>query len=421
MQPTEEGQICFAAAERTWCPLGQAMMVAALPGKALRAEGPLQVLLTWGSPFQAGPLLWNVLKIKSDSLSRRAMQRMLHGSATEQMCCGFLSKLRAVEKPCSAACQEGITAQGLVVTGACDGVHKLSEHTSCSGWMLFHSVWSHWVFTETPCETATLGTQRGWGLGSITTEQERCHICITFHPPVLLGKHLCFAQDRWHIIWDTQSQWHRDTTPLSLWARWSLGFYPTPTIPWFQLHWNSGAQCWLQTKTTSPGQPNQKTEQSLNTGLRRTRILCVQTRNLKSQEQTQFCFLLLTWAFIFLKQAARQVPKSPMKCRLKIWCAGAAGSAHFTMGSVQGSATATVTNLGLRKRQAPDSPLINERGIRALYPRRQIAVLSKMCTTINLSLKARWFGFQSSLLGNQREEASRRPSCFEEWTTLVPH
>lgn len=179
VQPTEEGQICFAAAERTWCPLGQAMMVAALPGKALRAEGPLQVLLTWGSPFQAGPLLWNVLKIKSDSLSRRAMQRMLHGSATEQMCCGFLSKLRAVEKPCSAACQEGITAQGLVVTGACDGVHKLSEHTSCSGWMLFHSVWSHWVFTETPCETATLGTERGWGLGSITTEQERCHICIT--------------------------------------------------------------------------------------------------------------------------------------------------------------------------------------------------------------------------------------------------
>lgn len=241
------------------------------------------------------------------------------------------------------------------------------------------------------------------------------------HPPVLLGKHLCFAQDRWHIIWDTQSQWHRDTTPLSLWARWSLGFYPTPTIPWFQLHWNSGAQCWLQTKTTSPGQPNQKTEQSLNTGLRRTRILCVQTRNLKSREQTQFCFLLLTWAFIFLKQAARQVPKSPMKCRLKVWCVGAAGSAHFTMGSVQGSATATVTNLGLRKRQAPDSPLINERGIRALYPRRQIAVLSKMCTTINLSLKACWFGFQSSLLGNQREEASRRPSCFEEWTTLVPH
>lgn len=83
---------------------------------------------------------------------------MLSGSSTEQMCCGFLGKLRAVEKPCSAACQEGITAQELVVTGARDGVHKLSEHRSCSHWMLFHFVWSCGISTETPCVTAALGT-----------------------------------------------------------------------------------------------------------------------------------------------------------------------------------------------------------------------------------------------------------------------
>lgn len=95
------------------------------------------------------------------------------------------------------------------------------------------------------------------------------------------------------------------------------------------------------------------------------------------------------------------------------------------MGSVQGSATAAVTNLGRRKKWTPDSPLINERGIRALHPRRQIAVLSKMCTTINLCFKARWFGFQSSLLGNQRAARSKQASLLL-WRmntlgTILPH
>lgn len=194
------------------------------------------MLLTRGSPFQANPLLWNVLKIKSDSLSRRAMQRMLSGSTTEQMCCGFLSKLRAVEKPCSAACQEGITAQELVVTGARDGVHKLSEHRSCSDWMLFHFVFHlvMWAFyRNTLCDCNT----RDWVwlriAGQSPQNRERCHICITFHPPALPGKDLCFSQDRWHIIWDAQSQWC--TRSLSLWARWSLMSYPKQTILWFQV------------------------------------------------------------------------------------------------------------------------------------------------------------------------------------------
>lgn len=55
-----------------------------------------------------------------------------------------------MEKPCSAARQEGITAQELVVTGACDGVHKLSEHRSCSDWVLFHFDWAHGLSAETP-------------------------------------------------------------------------------------------------------------------------------------------------------------------------------------------------------------------------------------------------------------------------------
>lgn len=42
----------------------------------------------------------------------------------------FSVKLRAVEKPCAAACQEGITAHELAVTRARDGVHKLSERIS---------------------------------------------------------------------------------------------------------------------------------------------------------------------------------------------------------------------------------------------------------------------------------------------------
>lgn len=135
------------------------------------------------------------------------MQRMLSGSSTEQMCCGFLSKLRAVEKPCSAACQEGITAQELVVTGARDGVHKLSEHRSCSRWMLFHFVWSCGIFTETPCVDSSTRDWVWLRIGDQSPQnRERCHICITFHPPVLLGKDLCFSQDRWHLIWDTQSQ-----------------------------------------------------------------------------------------------------------------------------------------------------------------------------------------------------------------------
>jgi len=60
--------------------------------------------------------------------------------ATEQMCCGFLTKLWAVEKPYPAACQEGITIDELAVMRARDHVHKLSEHVFCSDFMLFHFV-----------------------------------------------------------------------------------------------------------------------------------------------------------------------------------------------------------------------------------------------------------------------------------------
>lgn len=84
---------------------------------------------------------------------------MLNGSSPEQMCCGFLRELWAVEKPCSAARQEGITAQELVVTGARDAVHKLSEHRSCSDWMLFLFVWPRGLSTETPGVTAALRTE----------------------------------------------------------------------------------------------------------------------------------------------------------------------------------------------------------------------------------------------------------------------
>lgn len=69
--------------------------------------------------------------------------------------------------------------------------------------------------TETLCVTAA---PRIWlRIGDQSPQnKERCHVCITFHPPVLLGKDLCFSQDRWHLIWVTQSQWHKHTRPLSL-------------------------------------------------------------------------------------------------------------------------------------------------------------------------------------------------------------
>lgn len=172
------------------------------------------MLLTRGSPVQANPLLWNVLKIKSDSLSRRAMQRMLNGSTPEQMCCGFPSELWAVEKPCSAARQEGITAQELVVTGARGGVHKLSGHRSCSGWMLFHFVWPRGLSMGAPCVTATLRTENGWGLGiDLHRPGKDATSASPSPPPVLLGKGLCFSQDRWHFIWVTQT--HQTTFSLS--------------------------------------------------------------------------------------------------------------------------------------------------------------------------------------------------------------
>lgn len=62
---------------------------------------------------------------------------------------------------------------------------------------------------------------------------------------------------------------------------------------------------------------------------------------------------------------------------------------------LRNSVTTTVPNLGLRKCWIADSLLINEGGFRVLYPRRQIALLSKMRTTINLSFKASGFGFRS--------------------------
>lgn len=60
-----------------------------------------------------------------------------------------------------------------------------------------------------------------------------------------------------------------------------------------------------------------------------------------------------------------------------------------------------VPNFSLKKSWITDSLLINEGGIRALCLRRQIAVLSKMHTTINLSFKASWFGFRPNMPGNQ--------------------
>lgn len=183
--------------------------------------------------------------------------------------------------------------------------------------------------------------------------RERCHICITFHPPVLLGKHLCFAQDRWHLIWDTQSQWHKDTRALSLWARWSLRPYPTSTILWFQvpLKFWSTVLVANQNNISWSAKSEDRTESEHRIKEDKD-SLCANKKSEISRTDT-ISFSAVDLSIYISKTSSKTGAKDPMKCRLKIWCVGAAGRAHFTMGSVQGSATATVTNPGLRKRQAP--------------------------------------------------------------------
>lgn len=79
----------------------------------------------------------------------------------------------------------------------------------------------------------------------------------------------------------------------------------------------------------------------------------------------------------FLKQAIREVPKSGKKRMLRNQCVDAAGSSNFSKESAttQHNVTATMPNLSLGKSWITESLLINEEGIRVLYPRRQIAVL----------------------------------------------
>lgn len=124
--------------------------------------------------------------------------------ATEQMCRGFLSKLRAVEKPYPAACQEGITVHELVVTRARDGVHKLSEYIACSDCMLSHFV-LHMGFLRKHLELPATPSYSIWLRICDQPPQKGkdAMSSISFHPPLLLVKDFCLSQERAYLIWGT--------------------------------------------------------------------------------------------------------------------------------------------------------------------------------------------------------------------------
>lgn len=153
-------------------------------------------------------------------------------------------------------------------------------------------------------------------------------------------------------------------------------------------------------------------ERAQRTEVRSKRRLCA-NKKFKISGTDKILFAVDLNIYIF-KPSSQVVAKEccEMHAEERVRDAAGRGFLHSESASAQQSVTATLPNPSPRKSWIADSLLINEGAIRVLYPRRQIAILSKMRTTINLSFKASWFGLQSSMPGNQRSLRSSHHSCF---------